>query len=249
MNEPMSTSWEESVRKTAVTFPYPPTPDIASGVAARLASRRRAPRRALAWALALLLLLLLSLFSVPRVRAAIVDMFRLGAITIFVRPEAAPVSAPTATLPPLSDRILQAMTPVTLAEANAQLADPVRLPGYPAGLGPPDDVYLSLDTAVFLWRDPEQPETVQFSLYQIEATSFALKAVTVLQTTRVNGQEAAWVEGPHLFRLADGRYENWWFVPGNVLIWEEDGVTYRLEGATNLDEAIRIAESLVVWEK
>jgi len=249
MNESMNTSWEENMRKTAVAFPYPPTPDIVGGVAVRLAGRRRAPRRALAWALALLLLLLLSLFSVPRVRAAIVDMLRLGAITVFVRPEASPLPLPTATLPPLSDRILQAMTPVTLAEASAQLADPVRLPGYPAGLGPPDDVYLSQDTAVFLWRDPEQPEAVQFSLYQIEATSFALKAVTILQTTRVNGQEAAWVEGPHLFQLADGRYETWWFVPGNVLIWEVDGVTYRLEGAATLDEAIRIAESLVVWEK
>ena len=33
---------------------------------------------------------------------------------------------------------------------------------------------------------------------------------------------------------------------GNVLIWEENKITYRLETSLELDEAIHIAESLQV---
>ena len=33
-------------------------------------------------------------------------------------------------------------------------------------------------------------------------------------------------------------------VEGNVLLWEQDGVTYRLETELPLDEAIKVAESL-----
>jgi hypothetical protein len=34
------------------------------------------------------------------------------------------------------------------------------------------------------------------------------------------------------------------YVGSSVLIWEEAGVTYRIEGASSLDEAVRMAESL-----
>ena len=36
-------------------------------------------------------------------------------------------------------------------------------------------------------------------------------------------------------------------VEGNVLIWEEDGVTFRLETSLPLDEALAVAGSLVPW--
>lgn len=241
--------WELKIRETAVAFPYPPTPDLAEGVSARLAVRQRvAPRRSLAWAIALLLLLSAALFSVPQVRATVAEMFRLGAITFVERPQPTPPPVTTATLPPLTDRILASLTPLSLAKARDQLAAPLRLPAYPADLGLPDDVYASGETAVFLWRDSIQPDAVRLSLYHIGAEDFATKAVEMVQATAVNGREAFWVAGPHFFRLADGRYEPWLFVEGRVLIWWNGDVTYRLEGAASMDEAIRIAESLVVWE-
>jgi hypothetical protein len=33
-------------------------------------------------------------------------------------------------------------------------------------------------------------------------------------------------------------------VEGNVLVWEQDGLTYRLETKLSLSEAVKIAESL-----
>jgi hypothetical protein len=33
-------------------------------------------------------------------------------------------------------------------------------------------------------------------------------------------------------------------VDGNTLIWEEQGITYRLESNLSLEEAVKIAESL-----
>jgi hypothetical protein len=249
MNDVTNEQWELKVQATAVTFPYPPTPDLTDGVRARLSVRQQvAPRRSLAWAIGLLLLLAAALFSVPQVRATVAEMFRLGAITFVVRPEAAAAPTANATLPPLTDSILASLTPLSLTEARAHLAAPLRLPTYPADLGLPDDVYASGETAVFLWRDPQQPAAVRLSLYQIEVEDFATKAVEMVQATAVNGREAFWLAGPHFFRLADGRYEAWLFVEGHVLIWWEGDVTYRLEGAASLDEAIRIAESLGVWE-
>jgi hypothetical protein len=35
-----------------------------------------------------------------------------------------------------------------------------------------------------------------------------------------------------------------WLVKSNVLVWMDDGITYRLETEESLGEAIRIAESL-----
>ncbi|MCB8984272.1 MAG: hypothetical protein H6659_10640 [Ardenticatenaceae bacterium] len=238
--------WAEKVRETAVSFPFPPTPNIAAGVQARLAQPARQPHRRLAWAAALALLLA-GLLSVPQVRAAIADIFRVGAITIFVRPE--PTPAPAATLPPLTDSILHSMSPITLADAQAALHTPLRLPTYPPGLGLPDDVYLFPgdnwpDTAVFLWRDPAHPEAVAYTLYQIEAAEFANKMTEKVAETAVNGQPAFWVQGPHFFQLADGRFSSWLFVEGNVLVWWAGDVTYRLEGAPSLEEAVRMAESL-----
>jgi hypothetical protein len=37
-------------------------------------------------------------------------------------------------------------------------------------------------------------------------------------------------------------------VSGHVLIWEEDGLTYRLETDLSMEEAVAIAESLAEWE-
>jgi hypothetical protein len=140
-------------------------------------------------------------------------------------------------------------TLTTLAEAQAFAPFTLRLPAYPADLGMPDAVYIQessqAQTVIFTWQEPANAEVVRLALYEIWGDNFALKQAEQLQQTSVNGRDAVWVEGPHLFRLQDGRVESWQFVPGNVLIWwTADGVTYRLEGAESLAEAIRMAESL-----
>lgn len=65
---------------------------------------------------------------------------------------------------------------------------------------------------------------------------------------RVRGSDAYWIRGePHFFFYEDGTgevRETSIRLAGNVLLWEEDGVTYRIEGAGTLAEARRLASSL-----
>jgi hypothetical protein len=257
MNERFFDEWEQRVRETALSFPYPPTPDVSRAVRQRLTARHprtTAARRRVAWAVALILLIIGGLLAVPPVRAAVWRIIRAGAITIFVNeptptdtPDAATAVSPT--VPSANEFVFDLATPITLAQAQAQARFPLRLPTYPEDLGPPDQVYRhGTDwpvTIILVWLEPEQPDQVRLSLYYIEADNFAYKGAESLEMTTVNGRDAFWLEAPHYFQLPDGRSPAWQFVAGRVLIWwTDEGVTYRLESGLPLPEARRIAESI-----
>lgn len=242
----MNSSFEKQVQEWAAAFEYPPTPDIAGGIRPLLTKstpQKAQPTRQLAWAL-VLLLLAASLLAVPAVRAAIVEILRAGGITIFVGEEADGI-------PPLLSEQLPAFTrPITLDAAVTRFPDLA----LPTELPPPDDVLLHeepvWDTAViFLWRDAANPQEIGLSLYQIQVAQYAYKGSEMLEMTTVNGRQAFWLVGPHYFRLRDSSAEEWLFVEGSVLIWWDGEVTYRLEGAESLAEALRIAESLQTIEQ
>ena len=247
MSEQFSDGWERHVKETAASFPYPATPDMAGAVRQGTAARQTVPifaRQRLAWVLVLILLIIGGLMAVPQVRAAVLQIIRAGAITIFV-------SEPRPTVPPVpkDEFIFELATPVTLADAQAKVKYPLRLPAYPYDLGSPDQVYLQemdRQTAIIMvWLKPTESDEVQLSLYYIEGDDYAYKGTERVEFSRVNGREAIWLEAPHIFRLQNGRYEPWLFVEGSVLIWStSEGVTYRLESGLSLAEAVRIAESL-----
>ncbi|MGH2599854.1 MAG: hypothetical protein ACRDJ9_10760, partial [Dehalococcoidia bacterium] len=71
---------------------------------------------------------------------------------------------------------------------------------------------------------------------------------SVLEVVMVGGEPAYWVTGePHvlLYRDRTGAvHEERSRLAGNTLLWERDGVTYRLESALERDAAVRIAESI-----
>ncbi len=102
-------AWEATVAAAAAAFSYPPTPDISGTVARRLASGRagrpsaNAAARRNGWVfglLAALAILLAGLLMVPQVRAAVVDVLRIGAVRIFlVAPTPSPAPSPTAASP------------------------------------------------------------------------------------------------------------------------------------------------------
>ena len=242
MNE-TNRSYEKQVQVWAAAFAYPPTPDIVGKIRPLLttpAPKITSLRRRLAWALGVLLLVT-SLLAVPSVRAALVQILQTGGITIFVGEEGT-----IDEVPPLLNKQLPAFTePITLAEALAQFPN-LQLP---AALPPPDDVLLHEENAwqsavIFLWRDKEQPDQIALSLYQINAPQYAAKGARQLEQTEVNGNRAFWIDGAHFFFLQTDEIEQWSFVAGDVLLWWDGVVTYRLEGAGNLDEALRLAESL-----
>ena len=262
MNGRSLDSWEQIVRETAVSFPYPPTPDVAGAVRRRrLAPKRRVflTRRRLAWALALALLLVGGLMAVPQVRAAVLEMLRIGALRIFIAeptptPETAVgAAAPVTATPPALNAALSSLAgATTLAEAAAQAPFPILAPpDWP----PPDQVFVQKlpDTGVdwsvviLVWLEPGRSDQARLSLYQIGAQYYGFKRATtdIVQETTVRGQPAFWVEGPHPLQLQDGRYQDWLFVEGSVLLWADGNVTYRLESDLPLAEAVGLAESLV----
>ena len=67
-------------------------------------------------------------------------------------------------------------------------------------------------------------------------------------SVQIGSEPGYWVSGePHLFYYVEpggDLREETVRLAGNVLLWEEDGITYRVEGARSLQKALRIAESL-----
>jgi hypothetical protein len=251
-------------------FPYPPTPEIARAVRERLQPDHRRqgfPARRLAFLLiaGLFLCLLFSPLLIPPVRAQLLEFIQVGIIRILlVEPSPTPsplpptpapseIPAPTNTPRPtatLLPSVLNLFGETDLDQAKRQADFTIRMPTYPADLGPPDRVFLQ-DLAgqvlVLVWLDPEQPARVRLSLHHYigedNITGTKVRPVTV-ETTTVNGQPAVWAVGPYLLKLGNGDYDTIRLIKGHVLIWQEGEVTYRLETDLSLEEALRIAESL-----
>jgi hypothetical protein len=204
-------------------------------------------RRALV-ALALVVLLLGLTLAVPPARAAISRVLHLGSVTIFPSAPTATSTEPTPT--PLAS-VLDLAGETTLSNARQQAHFTIRLPAYPADLGPPQRVYLQdLGGAavVLVWLEPGRPNQVRMSLHELSSDVWVQKfAPRVIQETSVHGQRALWTDGPYVVQVASPgqtTYAERRLVSGHVLIWTEGAITYRLETGAFLQEAVRIAESL-----
>lgn len=263
---------EAYLRHAAADLPYPATPNIAAREQARLARRSaRRPAR-FAYALALALILLAAALLVSPVRARVLDWIRIGAVRIFfTQPTAtatAPAALPTETPAPVGTAggpvtatpaqitavpltsLLQVGGATTLERAREQVGYPILLPAEPAGLGEPDYVYIQDFNApvVFLvWTDDSQPDRVRMSLSQAASDQAIFEKYdprSVLDT-QVHGEAAVWVEGDYVMMLRNGDYTmSRLITQGHVLIWDQDGMTFRLETDETLEAAIRIAESI-----
>ena len=276
---------ERALRAIGDQLAYPPTPDLARSVRARLAAGPPARRSALAsWfatpfvrrlALAVVLLVALAgavLALSPGVRNAVAD--RLGVPGIVIE-YATPTTANAPTRPPATPATpaRPTTTPVsvgerlglgrraTFEEARAAASFTLVLPADPS-LGPPDEVYLGLPplagqvSLVWLPRPglPEAPGTgVGLLITQFRAGidgGFAKKIPsdrTIVRSVVVNGRSGYWIEGePHSFfyDLPGGTIPERPRLAGNVLLWEQGGITYRIEGPRTLEEALRLAGSL-----
>jgi hypothetical protein len=259
------TDFEAQLRSIAAGMTYPRTPNIARSVTARLraSNRPRLVSRTFAWSLAILLVLISSLMLIPPARAAILEFIQIGVVRIF-RAEPTPLPPPTQrpssnivpmtatpapTLQPLIPILRNISGEMTLEQAQNTVKYAILLPSYPKDLGKPDYVFVQdADGAmtILVWLDPQKPDQVLLSLHFLPAGSWAIKKVqpTVIEETRVNGHRAVWTTGPYVIRLTNGDVDLTRLINGHVLIWEEGNITYRLETALPLEEAIKIAESL-----
>jgi hypothetical protein len=265
MTELQQELFEKQLVSIAQGLDYPRTPDIAGPVMKRLRSspHPHVLSRRFAWSLAVILMLFTSLMFIPPARAAILEFIQIGIVRIF-RAEPTPVTPPqqefpstmvpmTATPFPTSERLipmLERLAGEQSLERAQQLVDyPILLPGYPPGLGEPDRIFVQDadgNWTILVWIDPQQPTDVLMSLHLIPPGSWAVEKMNpaLVRETMVNGQRAVWAVGPYPIRFSNGDLDFVRLIDGHVLIWTDGEVTYRLETQLDLEEAIKVAESL-----
>lgn len=168
-------------------------------------------------------------------------------------PPAIMVPATATAIPEIGATVPNLSGETTLEEAEREIGRQLKTPTYPIDIGPPDRVFvqdLGLPVAVLVWLEESQ-DTVMLSLHVLPSSDspFGVKSdITVVETSEVNGQEAYWVTGSHFLEFFDAQgravFDSIRLVEGNVLIWTEADLTYRLETNMSLEEAVRTAESL-----
>ena len=252
----MTEPFESRLQALAKEFKYPSTPSIADAVMDRLHAPITNPRgdRQFARAWIILLALLAGLMFVPPVRAAVLEFIQIGIVRIFPAPivtETPIFETPAPTPSSLIPLLEQISGETTIEDAQQEIGIPIPLPTYPPDLDQPDRVFLQ-DAGgwmlIMVWLDKQQPDRVQLSLHLIEEGSWTINKFqpTIIKETSVNDLRAIWTVGdyPLVMRNADIQFTR--LINGNVLIWEENKITYRLETDIDLAQAIRIAESLQV---
>jgi hypothetical protein len=227
---------EAALRSLGARLDVPDPPEVTDAVLARLdETRARWPvRRLVAAAVAALVALATAMAVSPAVRAAVYDFLRIGGVEIHEN-EPAPV-------PPSVDPPLPGERDVSLAQARDAADFPLKLPRH---LGRPTLVQL-VDGArvVSMAFGPVRIDQFDGGLDPM-FTKFTM-AQDVHQVT-VSGGPAVWVDRPHpvMYTDRDGQLrQESARLAGSTLIWEKDGITYRVEGDLTEAQAIAIGESL-----
>ena len=220
---------------------YPPEPDLAPAVLARLERQRPFPwRRAVVVALAVVPIGIAAALAVPQARSSILRWFHIRGAAV-ERVE---------TLPPAVERSQAAGLgrPLSRAEAERELGFRLVLP--PLHGGGPRRVYV-LDGALatVIVRDHGRP--LLLSEFQPATFDLMKKLVgsrTLVEPVQVDGADGLWIEGPpHTLTYFDreGRFrEKTVRIRGNVLLWARGALTYRLEGRISKADALRIAREI-----
>jgi hypothetical protein len=260
---------EARLRDLAAHIDYPPAPDIAAAVRARIAAAP-APRPRLWWAwrrrvagVALVVVILAALvLGVSPLRTTVAHWLGIRGVEI----------VPVQTLPPVPTRTqhpsespavpgdqLRLGVPVTSAQAQARLGF---APLVPAALGPPDAIWVRDEeggvlTLVYLPRPDLRASSttgVGLLLTEFRATTdstlfrkFVDPESPVLPVS-VGGQPGFWIGGAAhglAYILPDGSgVVDQLRLAGPTLVFQHGALSVRIEGATTEAQALHIADSL-----
>ncbi len=242
MSDRYDPALEAALSDLAAAIRFPSTPPMASGIAAQLVAQPRAGRWPRLGSLQRsLVLAVVGLLAVGGIAGAI--GIGIGAIQIRFA-DGTPLPTPLASV---ANRGYGTQT--TLAQAQAAVPFAIRLPA-DLELGPPDAVFLADvpkgGTVTLVWGELV---VTQFSA-DIGPDTFEkmITSGTRVEQVSVNGQAGWWVEGgSHAFfyRDVDGNFVDTSLrLVTSALIWEEDGLALRVEGAPSLEAALRVAVSL-----
>ena len=235
---------ETDLRSLGRELEYPSTPPLAEAVAARLEPRRAGPgrlfgRRRIAIAVAIVLAAFAAVLAAsPGARSAFLELFGIEGAAVY-RVERTPDVNRYA---PLVHG-----EAVALEEAARSVDFDLLLP--PTGdrrpiervfldriVGAVSVVYCCPDVLLTQFRGETLPYVQKFAGPDVQVEHLS-----------VNGDPGIWIEGPHavVFRDASGVVrQDELRLAGNVLLWERGGITFRLEGDIDRDDAVRLAEQL-----
>jgi RNA polymerase sigma factor (sigma-70 family) len=208
-------------------------------------------------------LLGLGLIAWPDARNAIADRLGLRGVSIthvdeVPTPAATPLSTPAVTSQPTPiGASLGLGIAVSLDQAAARLGAQVLLP---ATLGLPDAVYATPGQVSLAYAARQSlPAVAQAGGVGLLLSEFraavdtnmlvgkGVPSGTNLQEVQVNGGRGFWIEGaPHLFfREPNGNVrDSPARLASNTLLWEQGGLTLRIESGLQRDAALRIAEQV-----
>jgi hypothetical protein len=263
---------EGALADLATALEFPPTPDLAAAVAARLdeapapapaRTRRRLAglsgwRRLAVAGLAAVLLAAAVLVASPGTREAVARRLGLRGVEV----ELGGPPPPTVTTRPGERLDLGLGERVTLEEARRRVGFPVLVPSA-AGFRQPAAVYVNASEPAggrvdLVYRARPGLAASPFTDAGLLVTEFRgrptpdfIKKTAILgqvDEVTVGGEPGYWFSGePHFFTYQDARgnvRDEQTRLAGNTLIWQRGDLTLRLEGQISRQEALAIAESM-----
>lgn len=257
---PFDTELDARLRDLSRHVAFPPTPAIASVVTRSIESESRTPPRIdrshyLFGAAAVLVIIVIAIAAIPSSRHAVARWFDVPGIHISWSDES---KRPD----------VQAEIRLGLGE-NVSMDSAFDSAGFAfevpttSNAARPDEIFYSQSTNrgsvsfVYLASDdfPAVEGTdVGLLITQFAATSDSVWATKSLyggqnmEIVRVDGTEAMWIPDTHVITIqpagAGELNDPATRSTGSVLLWNHDGVTYRIEGNLSQEEMIAIAESM-----
>lgn len=238
------TELERSLIALGRAVEIPEAPDLGAVVLSRIESattpRGRRPRWILAVAVALLAALAATL-AIPDARSALLRVLHIGGERIELVEELPPV--------PTSGVELELGEAVTLDLARRRSGFVLR-----ELEERPDSIYLGAHGTVwFLYGEPERVRLLvaQTPLHTLDRGIMMKKFATPetqVEQVSVEGSPGLFLSGQSHFLFLLDEYgqivEESARLARDVLIWEDGGVAYRLEGDFEREEALRLAGSL-----
>ncbi len=264
MPDPSLTSpLDSELRELGRWLDVPPELDVAAAVRTRVQAPEPVgqPHRRL-WQAAAVLIALVTLTTAvvvasPQVRAALLDVLRVGSVEVHPGPAPTATPSPSGRTPASPERPVGQHT-TTLAAARRSADFHVFVPAAPlqrpdevlAGDGP-QPTYVALRYHPGPGRPAAGPSGVAVQVDEIagDSTRFFQKYLdgAPARLVRVDGAPGVWIDGPHELIVAD-RTGGIRFEPprlaARTLVWQRDGVTLRLEGELTLRAALAVATGM-----
>jgi hypothetical protein len=213
---------------------FPATPDVWAGVGERL--HRRRWLRPVVFAVALVALAVGVAMAVPPARSAILRFFHIGSATV-ERVE---------TLPPAQERPLVSGLGPALVREDAEMAAHVRM-RLPKGVRP-QRFYAQAGLIATVIRVDGKPVL----LAEMQGDQMGLVKKFAASETTVEpadiGEFGLWLQGGRhvlLWQFGHGELRQVQTrLAGNVLLWERNGTTYRLEGALDKGRMLELGRQI-----